>query len=178
MINQNFSLEPFEKNMLPYAFSIKGNVTRCSALLHICCKLLGDLSEIQIPEKADIPARKNSLWQNTCMEFFIAVSDLPQYWEFNLSPSGDWNVYSFQNYREGMKEESAFASLPFRVHRQPECFQIDIVCDLKKITDKFGLTEIGISAVVKHKNSELRYWALKHCGSKPDFHLRENFILF
>ena len=64
---------------------------------------------------ADMPARRDRLWEETCFEFFLAVKNSPRYWEFNLSPAGHWNVYRFADYRQGMQEEPAFASLPFSV---------------------------------------------------------------
>src|SRR4030042_7193941 len=47
-----------------------------------------------------------------------------RYWEFNLSPAGHWNVYRFASYRKEMREEPAFASLPFRVRTEPEALRL------------------------------------------------------
>ncbi len=177
MKEQIFFLQPFQKDVMSYPFNIKGNIARNFDSFYIRYEFLGDLSEILIPEKADIPARKNNLWQNTCLEFFIALRELPQYWEFNLSTSGDWNVYSFTDYRNGMKEELSFASLPFKIKKQTESFQLDFECDLGKIINKSQPAEFGVCTVIKYKNRELGYWALMHCDDKPDFHLRDSFIL-
>jgi hypothetical protein len=36
---------------------------------------------------------------------------------------------------------------------------------------------VGISAVIRAKDGGTSFWALTHCGSKPDFHNRESFIV-
>lgn len=177
MKNKPFSLQPFQKNSFLSDLNITGSIARRSDILSICYKVQGRLSEICLPEITDTPARKNNLWENTCFEFFLAVRDLPPYWEFNLSPSGDWNVYYFQGYRAGMKEEMSFSSLPFVTRRDSELFLLDFECDLERIVDKHKPIEIAISAVIKYTNNNLSYRALTHCGSKADFHLRDSFMI-
>ncbi|CDN13219.1 hypothetical protein RintRC_5246 [Richelia intracellularis] len=36
---------------------------------------------------------------------------------------------------------------------------------------------IAISSVVKYSKDEITYWALRHCGEKHDFHLRDSFVM-
>jgi len=177
MKDQNFILEPFQKNNLTNDLNIKGIINRQSNLLFINYELIGKLSEILVPNKSELPTRRNNLWDNTCFEFFIAIKDLPQYWEFNLSPSGDWNVYHFKDYHVGMIEELTFKSLPLKTQNQSELFQVSLECDLEKIINKSQSIELAISSVIRHKNNELSYWALTHCESKADFHIRNSFIL-
>lgn len=173
----NFSLEPFQENAFTQDFRISGHINRNSNLLSIRYELSGKRSDILLPEKSARPTRTNHLWEHTCFEFFVAVKDLPHYWEFNLSPSGNWNVYRFQAYRKGMAEESTYTSLPFQTQNQPESFRLHIECDLKTIIDESQPIEMAVSTVVKHKSGEMSYWALDHRGSRPDFHLRDAFIL-
>ena len=104
MKDRMFSLQPFRKDNFSSDLKIAGKVSRISDRLSICYELWGKLSAIVIPDIADTPTRKNNLWKSTCFEFFLAVRDMLPYWEFNLSASGDWNVYHFQDYRAGMKE--------------------------------------------------------------------------
>ncbi len=40
------------------------------------------------------------LWQQTCLECFIAVTSSENYVEINVSPSGNYALYQFQDYRE------------------------------------------------------------------------------
>ena len=63
----------------------------------------------------DGPQRRDGLWQHTCFEAFFGVLGSDDYWEFNLAPSGDWNVYRFAGYRAGQTPETAYGPLPLTV---------------------------------------------------------------
>ena len=49
--------------------------------------------------------RQDNLWKHTCFEAFFARPDSEQYWELNVAPSGHWNLYQFDGYRSGGREE-------------------------------------------------------------------------
>jgi hypothetical protein len=96
---------------------------------------------------------------------------------FNLSPSGDWNIYHFQDYRQGMVPEAAIATLPFRVHRHPTVMQLELSCNLAQlVTGETGL-QLSITAVLQTQKGAISYWALTHTAPHPDFHHRSSFIL-
>jgi len=156
---------------------ITGNISQCFNTLVIRYALLGRLDKLRIPAPADTPARKHELWEETCFEFFLAVKNSPQYWEFNLSPSGHWNVYRFAAYRQGMEEEAAFMSLPFSVQNQPDSLLLALDLDLNQIVQADQALEVAISTVIKHGNGELSYWALLHPSPQADFHRRDSFIV-
>ena len=61
----------------------------------------GDLARVRLP-RAKEPERADRLWQHTCVEAFIRAPGAAAYHELNFSPSGDWAVYRFTGYREGM----------------------------------------------------------------------------
>ena len=103
--------------------------------------------------------------------------DSPPYWEFNLSPAGDWNVYRFTDYRQGLAEEPAFASLPFVVHRSPEALRLTLEVDLARIVPADLPLEVAIAAVIQAPDGRLTYWALTHPGPQPDFHRRDGFLI-
>jgi hypothetical protein len=177
MNHLSFSLQPFPKaNPLP-TLEITGSIARNFNTLAIRYVLLGHLAEIVTPPAQSLPARKTGLWEETCLEFFLAVRDCPRYWEFNLSPAGDWNVYRFAAYREGMQEETAFASLPLEVVNQSDSLVLALELTLDSILPTDQKLEVAISAVIKHRNGELSYWALTHRGPQVDFHRRAGFIL-
>lgn len=177
MNGQSFSLKPFPSASLMPVKEITGEIERRSGTLAVSYELLGLLSEIAIPAQADIPVRKKALWEDTCFEFFLAVEDRTEYWEFNLSPSGHWNAYNFKSYRQGMQEEPAFTSLPFRIGMHPELLRLSLNIDLGKILPADHSLKAAVSAVIKFKTGEISYWALTHPGPKPDFHHRDSFIL-
>jgi hypothetical protein len=182
MGSQPFSLKNFKEDTFLFGIEIKGNIERRSNTLFASYEIAGDLSKIIVPEKKIIPSRRYNLWENTCLELFIAIKDLPKYWEFNFSPSGDWNVFYFKSYRnEGfgnkLYEEGSFLSLPFISQRDPEKLKIKLECDLDVIVRNNEELDIGISAVVEFRNYGLSYWALKHFENKPNFHTRDSFVI-
>jgi len=178
MIEQYFSLKQFNPPAQPLDLKIIGAISRQSNRLSIHYELIGQITEVLIPESAAVPRRKHNLWEETCFEFFLSAKGSQQYWEYNLSPSKDWNLYRFEFYRQKeMKEETAFSTLPFQVKKSPESFVLDLKLNLNKIIHQDQALEIGVSSVIKLKNNNLTYWALTHPGPKPDFHKRAGFII-
>jgi hypothetical protein len=108
---------------------------------------------------------------------FIGIKGTDPYWEFNLSPSGNWNVYRFDDYRKEMTEETAFNALPLCVTQTPDVFKINLKISLDKILPPGIPLQAGVSAVIKNIDNTLSYWALAHPGPKPDFHLKDAFII-
>ena len=177
MNGQNFSLKPFLPSGPLSHLEITGSISRSSNTFTITYALLGPLSELTIPAPAEIPARKNALWEETCFEFFLALKNSDQYWEFNLTPAGHWNVYSFKSYRQGMQEEPAFSSLPFSLYRQPDSLRLSLKLDLAIIIPENQTFQIAVSAVIKALSGNTTLWALTHPGLEADFHRRDGFIL-
>ena len=83
-----FLLIPFLDANVP-DITIKGKILRQNNLLTIHYALTGKIEDIFLPSLSVNPTRKDDLWKTTCLEFFLAVKNLPQYWEFNISPSRD-----------------------------------------------------------------------------------------
>lgn len=125
------------------------------------------------------PSRKNELWKETCFECFFGVGGTKQYFEFNGSTSGEWALYVFDDYRKGMKDASVSVN-PVMEKLEKTADRISCAWRIPYFT-KSILQSAGITAVIKtpntqNVNEEISYWALKHAGEKPDFHLRESFI--
>ncbi|KAF3885023.1 MULTISPECIES: DOMON-like domain-containing protein [Nostocales] len=177
MQEQTFFLQPFSYSESLSELKIKGNVARYENEFTIQYALLGDLTAIEIADPSDEPKRKHELWQNTCFEFFLGIENSDRYWEFNISPSGDWNVYRFDAYRHGMQEENAFTALPFSVQYLSDGLALVLNVDLDCIISTDLALKVGISTVMKHKDGSVTYWALKHTGDEPDFHRRDSFTI-
>ena len=175
--DREFSLKPFNLSELNSKINITGNISRNDNKLNLKYLLKGDLSKIIIPSPTAIPTRKHELWTTTCFEFFLGIKNSPQYWEFNLSPAGDWNIYRFTNYRQGMKEETAFTSLPFQIREQENSLNINLEINLDLIINLDTDLEIGISTVIEYRDRTIDYWALTHPETKADFHHRDSFII-
>lgn len=171
-----FSLQPFASTPAP-PIQIIGNIARNENQLNLEYLLTDNIKEVVIATPANNPTRKHKLWEETCFEFFLGVKNSSRYWEFNLSPAGDWNVYRFDGYRQAMQEEVAFTTLPFRVEQREKSLAIALDVDLNQIVPPESPLDVAITAVLKHRDGEVTYWALTHQASEADFHLRHSFIL-
>lgn len=172
-----FSLVPFAPTDSLPNLQIGGKVDRNNNSLAIAYELSGNWQSVAIAPQTQIPTRKDELWQKTCFEFFLAIKNSPQYWEFNLSPAGNWNVYRFENYRQGMVEESSFDTLPFTIEGESQGLIVSLAIDLDKIIAADRSLEMAIATVIEEENGNISYWALTHPGKEADFHRRDSFTI-
>lgn len=170
-----FTLQTWDNSAV--GFQVSGHAVRSRTGPHLCYELLGKLTELLLPAPNAAPCRTNGLWQSTCFEFFVAPKGLPQYWEVNLSLSGDWNVYAFADYRTGMREESALSVLPFTMQQQADCCRLELDFPLAKLISPEQSVEMAVSAVLQERNSRRSFHALAHLGFQPDFHQRQSFLI-
>lgn len=173
----NFALQPFSTDTKLPQIEINGRVNRKDRMLSIEYQLFGDLNAISIDSPANIPSRKFHLWETTCFEFFIGIPGDANYWEFNLSPSGDWAVFALDDYRQGLRDELAFTSLPFKIDRYPNYITLSLEFDLSELILAEQDLEMSVSTVIKSSQGDLSYWAIAHSGKEADFHLRDSFII-
>jgi hypothetical protein len=178
VIAHPFYLQPFpDSNSIP-TIAISGQIARTDReTLAVEYQLIGDISQIKIPELSPQPSRTTELWEHTCFELFVGLKNSQEYWEFNLSPSGDWNVYHLDRYRQGLRAETAFTSLPFVTQTQADRLSIQLEFDLDRIGAIERPLDIGITTVIEQQTGEINYYALTHCGLEADFHLRDSFTI-
>ena len=172
-----FFLKPFPGEGNPAGVTIRGSIARRAEALSVRYEVRGDLSKVSIPIDAEAPRRKDRLWEETCLELFLGTEDSGRYWEFNLSPAGNWNVYRFDGYREGMREVPLYPSLPFDVRIGPDSLDLSMELDVGTILPAEETLRIGVAAVVKAVDGCTIHLALSHPGPRPDFHRREGFAL-
>lgn len=126
--------------------------------LHLAWHLHDPHGLVALPAPAT-PERRHDLWQHTCYEFFFRRPGEPGYWEFNLSPSGHWNVYRMDAYRQqGMREDPAYTAFD--------------APDLGP-----GPWELAVTMVVEEPDGRQSFWALAHTAEEPDFHHPDSFVL-
>jgi hypothetical protein len=177
MTEHSFSLIPFPDSIIPM-INIMGTISRQNNLLSVHYSLAGEIENIQLPPRSAQPSRKHDLWKATCFEFFLALPDQSQYWEFNISPSGDWNIYHMDKYRRvGFQEEHGILQLPFSVRNEADRILVDITADLSPIIHVEETIQAGVTSIIQTKDGYETYWALVHPNPQADFHLRESFIL-
>ncbi|WP_428149389.1 DOMON-like domain-containing protein [Brevundimonas sp.] len=115
------------------------------------------------------PGRADQLWKHTCFEAFVGADD--GYREFNLSPSGLWASYRFDDYRVGMREAGEVAVVAGLDGGS------DYVALEGRIELPIGARRLGLSAVIETVDGAKTYWALAHPSDKPDFHHPDSFTL-
>ncbi len=122
-----------------------------------------------------VGGRRDELWKTTCFELFLAHPDQRGYFEVNLATSGDWNVYAFDGYREGMRRAEGVARSPLQdVRSSGDRIELRGRLQLKDFP-LVGPVVLGVTAVVEYEDGTKDYWALAHKAEKPDFHVRESF---
>jgi hypothetical protein len=136
----------------------------------------GKIDQIRWPTIIDSQclSRRNELWKHTCFEAFIQPTHSRSYWEINLSPSGDWNVYRFDSYRQGMREELAIRDLISKISKDDQSWTSRLEIWIPE-WDKSSSMELGLTCVIEDISGKLSYWAIHHAGAQPDFHLHESF---
>jgi hypothetical protein len=167
--------------LLPYSpqsgLSVEAKLESGQKTFTLSFEVTGDaLEKVVLPSRSQKPERKNELWKQTCFECFFSVGNSSRYYEFNGSPSGDWALYAFDDYRAGMKEvvfrSSAVTPVMETIERTAE--KINCVWRIPQFTEEF-FDRAGVTAVI-NDGTEISYWAIKHAGEKPDFHLKGSFI--
>jgi len=149
-------------------------VVEASGSLMLTFRLMGDISSLNIPE-ARAPQSADDLWRHTCFEVFIMKGEGPEYSEFNFSPSGEWAVYAFRDYRDLEVLEHELAP-GIMVRRTLDRLELEVEIS-RDFLPQNGPLRLGLSAVVEETDGVLSYWALRHPPGKPDFHHPDTFIL-
>ena len=177
MISHPFELLPFPDPNIPEV-RITGQIEHEGSLLTVLYSLSGRIDDILLPAPNPQPGRKVNLWLGTCFEFFLALPDQPHYWEFNFSPSCDWNVFHMDAYRRaGFREEESIRNPCLEIRNEHDCFELEAAVDISPIIQAETRVLMGVTSVIRSHNRQETYWALTHPQPQADFHLRESFIL-
>ena len=139
--------------------------------------VVGAIDRLEIPPASDVPQRTTGLWETTCFECFLGSLAQENYWEMNLSPSGDWNVFRLDGYRENLREEPMIKTLPFSVTRCSDRMSIDVTFDIQKLGLCRDTIELSATSVLEEITGDISYWAVAHTGTTADFHLRKSFVI-
>ncbi len=177
MKEAHFKLHPFSVASRDAGISIEGTVQRHGGTLSLAYRLQGRLEDLSIPPMAPHPQRRHELWKETCFEGFIQPAGSSAYWELNLSPAGHWNLYRFDGYRLGMREEPAIAKTIITIKTGVDRIDLGTEVNLSALGIGSEKPAIGLSAVTRALDGHIDYWALTHPDTKPDFHHPKSFVL-
>ena len=174
----SFRLRPFTPGPLLEKLTITGSITRVPGTLLIEYDVRGPIENISRPgEVLPQPKRCDELWRHTCFELFFGIKDDPGYWEVNFCPSGRWNVYRFDGYRKGMREENSMARPLCHVTEDSEVLSLQCSLPINGIVDDSSTLEAVVSAVIETIDTTTHHWAIEHMGPEPNFHNRDSFLL-
>lgn len=158
------------------ALRLQARAERHGGTLQLAYTLSGPLETLRIPPPGRAPERRDGLWQHTCLEAFLGVAGQERYWELNLAPSGHWNLYRLDGYRRHLRPEQALQALPIAVALSPANLELrahlPLPAGLAQACERELAIELGLSAVLEHRDGQLSYWALAHPPGEPDFHWR------
>ena len=157
--------------------TVRVEVCRAGTTLELHYRAEGDIEDLIVPAVC-AARRTDRLWQHTCFEAFIRAGADSGYLELNFSPSTEWAVYRFTDYRTGMTDAGA-AAPGISVQCDHGFLRLDVVIDLASLPQlqRDAELKLALSAVIEEANHRLSYWALAHPAGKPDFHHAEGFAL-
>ena len=116
--------------------------------------------------------RKHELWKHTCFELFISSKGSESYYECNVNTKGEWNMYHFDSYRmpQPPTETEAYRVVSI------ECKEGEITAVIRSRDELPSVLDCALTAVIVTTHGE-SFYALAHKGEKPDFHIRESFVM-
>ena len=123
--------------------------------------------------------RRDFLWERTCFELFIGVKDEDFYREINLSDSGEWQAYQFEEYRypEHMPPLAAYDIELIGLQRTK--FGLTASVDINPFLHQHDLkmkdTYFGLSAVIATPDQQ-HLFAMQHSSPQADFHNKRDWL--
>jgi len=189
------ALEPFGGLPHPPDLSVSGQARRMggrqaerqaghqAGRLELVWRLAGDLDALVLPDASQSRRRCDGLWQTTCLEAFWGFAGQDAYWELNLAPSGDWNLYRLSHYRGPLVPVALEVPPAWQIRRTAGELEVAVELDLSEVAGGGELgaaglpLEVSLKAVIDQVGQGVSYWALAHTGAEPDFHRRDSFRL-
>ena len=167
---------------MPCAFA-RAFTVRCEPSggrrLSLRYRLEGDLDRLELPAPR-ASAAADGLWRHTCFEAFLKAGDANAYVELNFSPSTEWAIYAFDDYRSGTQPRAPRRPPAIASRRTGDVFELDATVDFEGLfTESPGAAglRLALSAVLEDRQGQLSYWALAHPSERADFHHPESFAL-
>lgn len=139
--------------------------------------LKAEQGDVVLPQ-AGQGKRRDELWKTTCFELFLKEEGAQAYYELNFSPSGDWAIFHFDGYREGMASPEVAKPPGIKGRWEDGLYHLGVKVSLSDFSGIEGRSlKAGLCAVVEEQSGTRSYWALNHSGEKPDFHHSDCFHL-
>jgi hypothetical protein len=151
----------------------------------------GDLDELRCPAPRT-SQQTDGLWQHACFEAFVKHGDTRAYLEFNFSPSSEWAIYAFDDFRAGMQpRQPRHPPEIVTAQRGDGVLEVDVTVDLDGLLaertradarraspEETNRLRLSVAAVLEDRRGALSYWALAHPSERPDFHHPDSFVFW
>ena len=118
------------------------------------------------------PKRAKELWKATCFELFFTSKNQKGYYEINISPSKQWNIYTFKGYRDFVTETEIASNPIITMSQQKDEYTLLFESTL----DEVGLTEnlvFNLAVILLDSNNIRHFYAINRTLGAVDFHNRE-----
>lgn len=159
-----------------YVSAVTARVDQLSTdLLVVYYQVEGDIDQLQLPPQRR-SAHTDGLWQHTCFEAFVRQTGVRSYIELNFSPSSEWAVYRFDDYRRGMTPLTPPHAPKIICRRRENTLEADVDVHLSGLLPRAQL-QLALSAVLEDQQGRISYWALAHPPGNADFHHDAGFTL-
>lgn len=159
-----------------YVSAVTARVDRLSEdLLVLYYQIEGDVDQLQLPPQRR-SAHTDGLWQHTCFEAFVRPDGGRNYVELNFSPSSEWAVYRFDDYRRGMAPVQPRHAPKIICRRRENSLDADVDVHLSALVPRTEL-HLALAVVLEDQQGRISYWALKHPAGNADFHHDDGFAL-
>lgn len=159
-----------------YVSAVTARVDRLSTdLLVVYHQIEGDIDQLQLPPQRR-SAHTDGLWQHTCFEAFVRESGARNYVELNFSPSSEWAIYRFDDYRRGMTPVEPPHAPKIICRRRELSLEADVDVHLTGLVSRTEL-QVALAAVLEDLQGRISYWALAHAPGNADFHHDAGFAL-
>ena len=170
-----FKLVPHPDFPSPAVKEITVQVDRPSPTdLALTFRASGSLTNILIPDEV-APGFQDGLWRHSCFEAFLGTATELAYAEFNLSPSGSYAAYKFDDYRAGMRPANDMEIHSIRMSRGEDWLERCWLIQSEELV-KSNDWRLGLTTVIEALDHTKSYWALAHAPGPPDFHNPDCFI--
>lgn len=122
------------------------------------------IADIIVP-RPEPSERRDFLWKTTCFEIFWQPAGGSYYREFNLSPSGCWAAYDFDDFRENSRDAPVDAIAIACSHNDDALvLKASISAALPTPAD------VALNAIIEEPDGTLQFWALAFQEGEPEFH--------
>jgi hypothetical protein len=156
--------------------AVTAKAERYGTELLLSFDVTGATEQVKIPPLSPAPLRQDGLWQRSCFEAFVRPSRSPAYQELNLSPSGNWAYYHFDDRRTGMSSPDIDApAIEFEV--ADGRLKLRASVDLATLLSPAVPWDLALAVVLESIDGSRSYWALTHPPGAPDFHHPDCFVL-